>query len=109
MRLGRGGQVLPSLALRERVSDAIWRLTSWRWLDAGGQLENNPLSPYGPATENLPETTTPGWLETLEESEAEVAAGSTVPGETVHRELQESIAWLEAKAKTERREATRRR
>ncbi|MBW4092004.1 MAG: hypothetical protein HIU82_12990 [Proteobacteria bacterium] len=40
----------------------------------------------------------PGWAEALDESLAELAAGaSTVPGEVVHRELQESIARLEAK------------
>jgi hypothetical protein len=44
-----------------------------------------------------------GWLESLERSEAELAAGLTVPAETVHRELQESIARLEAKQTVPRR------
>ncbi len=38
-----------------------------------------------------------GWLEALERSEAQLAAGQTVPGEEVMRELYESIARLEAK------------
>jgi hypothetical protein len=55
--------------------------------------------------DNIP----PGWLEILEESEAELAAGQIVSGEAVHRELRESIARLEAKAATRRREAASRR
>jgi hypothetical protein len=38
-----------------------------------------------------------GWLEALQRSEAQLAAGQTVPGDAVMRELQESIARLEAK------------
>jgi len=38
-----------------------------------------------------------GWLEALAESEAELAAGLTVPGDEVMRELYESIARLEAR------------
>jgi hypothetical protein len=41
--------------------------------------------------ETVAEKTPPGWLEILEAGEAELAAGQTVPGEVVHRELQESI------------------
>jgi hypothetical protein len=37
-----------------------------------------------------------GWLETLAESEAELAAGQTVPGEVVHQRLLDSIARIEA-------------
>jgi hypothetical protein len=73
------------------------------------QLETSPLRPYDRIMENLPDNAPPGWLETLEESEAELAAGLTVPAETVHRELRESIARLEAKAATKQREAVRRR
>lgn len=40
------------------------------------------------------------WLEALARSEADLAAGRIVPGEVVHRELQDSIARLEAKAAT---------
>jgi len=40
---------------------------------------------------------------------AEIDAGLFVSGEQVHRELRESIARLEAKAATRRREATNRR
>jgi hypothetical protein len=35
------------------------------------------------------------WLEALAESEAELAAGQTVPGDEIMRELHESIARLE--------------
>ena len=38
-----------------------------------------------------------GWLEAIAESEAELAAGLTVPGDEVMRELYESIARLEAR------------
>jgi hypothetical protein len=47
-----------------------------------------------------------GWSEVLDESEAEIDAGLFVSGEQVHRELQESIARLEAKAATRKRETT---
>ena len=59
--------------------------------------------------DNVADNTPPGWLEILAESDAELAAGQIVSGATVHRELQESIARLEAKAATRRREATSRR
>lgn len=53
----------------------------------------------------------PGWAEALDRSLAELAAGvPTVPSEVVHRELQESIARLEAKrAGALERKATSRR
>lgn len=38
-----------------------------------------------------------GWLNAIAESEAELAAGLTVPGDEVMRELYESIARLEAR------------
>ncbi|HUB14921.1 MAG TPA: hypothetical protein VMB34_23430 [Acetobacteraceae bacterium] len=38
-----------------------------------------------------------GWLEILEESEAELAAGLTVSAETVHRRIRDAIARIEAK------------
>jgi hypothetical protein len=45
-----------------------------------------------------------GWLESLEISEAELAAGKTVPAEPIFRRLQESIEQLEkAQAPTPRR------
>jgi hypothetical protein len=47
-----------------------------------------------------------GWLEILEESEAEVAAGLIVPGEIVHQRLRESIARLTAKALAKQPKAT---
>jgi hypothetical protein len=37
------------------------------------------------------------WLEALAESEAELAAGQTVPGDEIMRELHESIGRLEAR------------
>jgi hypothetical protein len=38
-----------------------------------------------------------GWLEALARSDAELAAGLTVPAETVHRRIRESIARIEEK------------
>jgi hypothetical protein len=61
---------------------------------------------YHPVMEKQPDNAPSAWLEILEESEAELAAGLTVPRETVHRELQESIARLEAKAAATLRLAT---
>ena len=49
------------------------------------------------------------WLEALARSEADLAAGRIVPGAVVRRELQGSIARLEAKAAVRQREATARR
>ena len=37
-----------------------------------------------------------GWLEALAESEAELAAGQTVPAEAVQQRLRDAIARLEA-------------
>jgi hypothetical protein len=51
-----------------------------------------------------------GWLEALAESEAEPAAGQTVPGEVVRQRLLDSIARIEAEqaAARQRRTASRR-
>jgi hypothetical protein len=50
------------------------------------------------------------WLEALAESEAELAAGHTVPGDDIMRELYESIARLESQQPpATRRKATSRR
>ncbi len=50
------------------------------------------------------------WLEALAESEAELAAGQTVPGDEIMRELHESIARLEARQPpTPKRRASSRR
>jgi hypothetical protein len=46
-----------------------------------------------PATRPVPA----GWLEALARSDAELAAGLTVPSETVHRRIRESIARIEEK------------
>ena len=50
-------------------------------------MDDNPTDTAAPA----------GWLEILEESEAELAAGLTVPGEVVRQMLRDSLARLEAK------------
>jgi hypothetical protein len=50
-------------------------------------MDDTPLRAQAPA----------GWLEALDRSEAQLAAGETVPGEEVMRELDKSIARLEAK------------
>ena len=52
----------------------------------------------------------PEWPEVLAESEADLAAGLTVPGAAVHQELHDAIARLKAKraAGPERRAASRR-
>jgi hypothetical protein len=50
-----------------------------------------------------------GWLEILEESEAELAAGLTVPGEVVRQMLRDSLGRLEARYEAApRREASER-
>jgi hypothetical protein len=51
----------------------------------------------------------PGWADILDESEAEIDAGLFVSSEQVHRELQESVARLKARAATRKRETTNRR
>ena len=50
-------------------------------------MDDNSPFPAAPA----------GWLEILEESEAELAAGLTVPGEVVRQMLRDSLARLEVK------------
>jgi hypothetical protein len=39
------------------------------------------------------------WIEALERSQAELAAGKTVPAEVVHKMLRESAARIEARLK----------
>jgi len=46
----------------------------------------------------LASTIPAGWLEALAESDADLAAGRIVPGETVLRDLKESLARIEARA-----------
>ena len=36
------------------------------------------------------------WLEALARSDAELAAGLTVPAKVVHRRIRDSIAWIKA-------------
>jgi hypothetical protein len=42
-----------------------------------------------------------GWLEALAKSEAQLAAGLTVPGEAVRRRLHDALARLEARQATD--------
>jgi hypothetical protein len=52
---------------------------------------------YPPMDDNPTHTPAPaGWLEILEESEAELAAGLTVSGKVVRQMLRDSLARLEA-------------
>jgi hypothetical protein len=53
-------------------------------------MDDNPTRTSAPA----------GWLEILEESEAELAAGLTVPGDVVRQMLRDSLARLEARHDT---------
>ena len=52
----------------------------------------------------------PDWPEVLAESEADLAAGRTVPGAAVHQEVRDAIARLKAKhvGGPERQAASRR-
>lgn len=52
-----------------------------------------------------------GWLEILEESDADLAAGRTVSSDVVMRDLKDSLDRLEAKASAKKlvRKASRRR
>jgi hypothetical protein len=61
--------------------------------------------------DNLPIAPIPqGWLEILAESEAELAAGLTVDGDQIRRELYAAAEQLEAaQAGEQARKATRRR
>ena len=43
-----------------------------------------------------------GWLQILDESEADLAAGRIVPGEVVMQDLHDAIARLEQKAAAKR-------
>jgi hypothetical protein len=38
-----------------------------------------------------------GWLDALAKSEAELAAGHTVPGDVVHQRIRDTIARIEAR------------
>lgn len=62
-------------------------------------LERNASRVYCPVMDDIshrPQAPA-GWRESLDRSEAQLAAGETVPGEKVMRELYESIARLESK------------
>lgn len=53
--------------------------------------------------DSLIDNTPPDWLEALDESEAELAAGMILPGDEVMRGLHASIARLEKALKREHR------
>jgi hypothetical protein len=53
---------------------------------------------YSPPMDDNPISAPADWLEALAESDADLAAGRIVPGEVVLRDLQDSLARLEAKA-----------
>ena len=56
------------------------------------------LAYYLPMDDNPPNAPVPaGWLEALEESDADIAAGRIVSGDIVLRDLKDSLARLEAK------------
>ena len=48
--------------------------------------------------DDAPHPVPAGWLEALERSEADLAAGRTVPGEVVMERLRQTIAEMEANA-----------
>jgi len=73
-------------------------------LSAG--LETSSFQWDDEAMDEIQDDTPPDWADVLDESEAEIDAGLFVSREQVHRELQESIARLEAKAAIARRETT---
>ena len=58
--------------------------------------------------DSVVDNTPSGWLEILEEGDADIAAGRIVSSETVHRMLRESIARLEAQSAERQHEAASR-
>ena len=72
-------------------------------------LEMGRATAYYPIMDDTTPRPPAGWLESLERSEAELAAGQTVPMETVMRKLRESAARLEKKRKPPRSRAANRR
>ena len=54
--------------------------------------------------DDAPDRTEPpaGWLDALARSEAELAAGMTVPAAAVHQRIRDGIARIEAKKRAER-------
>jgi hypothetical protein len=66
-----------------------------RYLSIG--RENHPPPTYGLVVDTVPDKNPPGWLaESLERSEAQIAAGQTVPIEPVLDRLRASIARMKA-------------
>lgn len=61
-------------------------------------LEGLALFAYSLLMDDSPIAAPADWLEALAESDADLAAGRIVPGEVVLRDLQDSLARLEAKA-----------
>jgi hypothetical protein len=54
------------------------------------------------------DNTPPGWIEALDEADAEIEAGLFVSSEAVHGMLRGSIARLEARAEERKHQATNR-
>jgi hypothetical protein len=74
-------------------------LTSQLRVKTGYHLHSPPWRPILGCMNDVPDSAVApaGWLEALAESEAELAAGLTVPAEVVHQRIRESIARIEAK------------
>jgi hypothetical protein len=62
-------------------------------------VESRAVMPYFLPMDDTPHRSEApaGWLEALARSEAELDAGLTVPAETVHQRIRDSIARIEAK------------
>jgi hypothetical protein len=62
------------------------------------RVENRPRPAYNQMMDAIPDKNPPGWLvASLERSEAEIAAGQTVPLEPVLDRLRASIARMQEK------------
>ncbi len=75
-------------------------------------LESPSLSAYSPHMDYTPHSldAPPDWLEAMAESEADLAAGRTVPAEVVHQRIRDCIARIEARrAADPKHKATERR
>jgi hypothetical protein len=71
-------------------------------------LEKRPLPAHTPIMDAVPDKTPPAWLaESLERSEAQIAAGQTVPLEPVLDRLRTSIARMKGKQQTPEPSAAR--
>jgi len=69
--------------------------------------QNQHVTAYTHPMDAIPEKRPHGWLQILEESEAEIAAGLTVSGDEVMRGLRESLARLEENGRATRPSAVK--